>query len=401
MSMALAVSVGLFAAGSLVLAPASRSDRAFYRGSVDAAGAPGLWTLTLSLVTTWIFARSLLNAAILGFVYGPWGTLAYAGYYLSFLTGARIVDSVRFRHGCTSIQDFLARRFGRVGTWSYNLVIAVRLLSEVFANLLVIGILFGQTGSAAAIWSMVAFALVALIYSARGGLQASLRTDVLQMLLFIVVLLILGVLALADPVIAAGGPGFGGFAVPLDDPGPVLLVVALLQVWSYPMHDPVMMDRGFLSDRRTTWRAFHHAAWISILCIMAFGWLGVLAGLHAQDGEDVQATLTRLLGAWPMLLFALALAISAMSTLDSALASVARLLAVETGLMPATIRNGRIVMALFMLLGLVLSIWGTSSLYAAVAVSGTASMYLVPVIVYSVWLDRPVPVWSYLCSLVL
>jgi hypothetical protein len=48
----------------------------FYQGTSATGQKPGLLTLTLSQVTTWIFARSLMNAAILGFYYGIWGTLA-------------------------------------------------------------------------------------------------------------------------------------------------------------------------------------------------------------------------------------------------------------------------------------------------------------------------------------
>ena len=53
------------------------------------------------------FARSLMNAAILGYYYGIADTVAYAAYYLSFFTGAVIIDQVRFRHGFSSIQSFL------------------------------------------------------------------------------------------------------------------------------------------------------------------------------------------------------------------------------------------------------------------------------------------------------
>ena len=115
-------------------------------------------TLTFSQVTTWIFARSLMNAAILGFYYGIWGTLAYAFYYFSFLTGGKIVDSLRFEHGCDSVQDFFRQRFGGWGTGCFNLVIAVRLTSEGFANLLVIGILFGVAGSKGYSLTILAFA---------------------------------------------------------------------------------------------------------------------------------------------------------------------------------------------------------------------------------------------------
>ena len=60
---------------------------------------PGLATLVLSQVTTWIFARSLLNAAILGYLYGIAGAVAYAAYYGSFLTGALIADGIRSSSG--------------------------------------------------------------------------------------------------------------------------------------------------------------------------------------------------------------------------------------------------------------------------------------------------------------
>ena len=69
------------------------------------------------------------------------------------------------------------------------------------------------------------------------------------------------------------------------------------------MHDPVMMDRGFLSNRDITRKSFLHAAWISIVCIIIFGCLGVLAGAHAAEGETMTEVLTRKLGELPMILF--------------------------------------------------------------------------------------------------
>lgn len=67
----------------------------FFAGRDGQGHAPDLWTLILSQVTTWIFARSLLNSAILGYYYGIAGTLAYAAYYLSFLTGGFFVGRLR------------------------------------------------------------------------------------------------------------------------------------------------------------------------------------------------------------------------------------------------------------------------------------------------------------------
>ncbi len=395
MTYALPLLAGLIALVSVVISSRTHSNDAFYRGTSESGRPPALITLVFSQVTTWIFARSLLNAAILGFYYGLWGTVAYALYYLSFVTGWLIVDSLRFRHGFDSIQHFLHDRFGPWGTACYNVVIGVRLVSEVFANLLVIGILFGAAGSGLYTGAILAFALVTLLYSMLGGLRASLRTDVFQMSVFLITLLVLLAMTADHGLFTAANLLFKPFDI--GAPGPVLMAVALLQMWSYPMHDPVMMDRGFLADRDVTRRSFLHAAWISILCILAFGALGIVAGAQAGSGEAMTAVLQRLLGEVPMLVFNAALVISAMSTLDSTLSSSSKLVVVDMGMMRATVGSGRIAMAVFMLLGVLLVFWGNKDLFSAVAVSGTASLYLLPVIVFSLWGGRrDVPVWSYL-----
>ena len=113
---------------SLFAAPRRATVDGFFGGMSENGGAPGLWVLVLSQVTTWIFARSLMNAAILGYFYGIAGTLAYAGYYASFLTGGFIVLRLR-EGGATSVQDWLGARFGKAGTTTYNVVIGLRLLS--------------------------------------------------------------------------------------------------------------------------------------------------------------------------------------------------------------------------------------------------------------------------------
>ncbi len=391
---------GFVAISSVLLSPKAQTEGAFFKGLSASGEQPGLLTLVFSQVTTWIFARSLLNAAILGFYYGIWGTLAYAFYYFSFMTGGRIVDHLRFEHGFHSVQSFLAARFGAWGTGCYNFVIGVRLISEVFANLLVIGILFGAAGSNTYTLTILAFAGVTLFYSMLGGLRASLRTDLFQMMLFLATLAMLVVLVINSNAVAFDDLWFKPFA--MTRPGPILMLVALLQIWSYPMHDPVMMDRGFLADRATTRRSFFHACWISFLCILTFGCMGVLAGANAASGESMNDSLMRLLGEWPMLLFSGCLIISAMSTLDSTLSSSAKLVASDMGVLRMSLRNGRMIMAVFMLLGLVLVFTGNNDLFSAVAVSGTASMYLAPVVFFSLWGKRTdIPVWSYLFTFVL
>lgn len=383
----------VLAVASVAIAPRVRTADGFFRGWSDTGAAPGVLTLTFSQVTTWIFARSLLNAGILGYFFGIAGALAYTAYYGSFLTGWLIIDRLRFRYGVDNIQTFLHQRFGRTGTACFNLLISMRLLTEVFANLLVVGIVFGVAGSSAYVWSILAVAVVTLAYSMNGGLRASLRTDLWQMSLLIVLLAVLTGLMLAHPL-------FDGAALlisspELASPGWILLLVALLQVLSYPMHDPVMMDRGFLADRGTTRRSFLHAFWISALCILAFGLLGVFAGLHRVGEEELIATLDRLLGTPAMLVLGIALILSAASTMDSTFSSASKLAVLDMRLAGPSARNGRLAMLLFCIGGLLLVFFGTDDLFAAVAVSGTASLFLTPVIVYCILAGRDVKPWCF------
>ena len=388
---------GAIIVASLWVAPRRASIDGFFGGMTETGQAPGLWTLVLSQVTTWIFARSLMNAAILGYYYGIAGTLAYAAYYGSFLTGGFIVGRLR-ETGSISVQDWLGTRFGAAGNGCYNLVIALRLLSEVFANLLVVGLIFNAVLAGSGTAAILIVAVIGLAYSAWGGLSAALRTDVLQMAVFLVVFGLAFVALIVSPgfdlAAIVTAPGTAG-----SYNGWVLLVVALLQVFSYPAHDPVMMDRGFIADPATTRKSFLHAFWLSTLCIIGFGFFGIQASLAgaAYEGELI-GTWSTMFPAWVFGALMISLLVSALSTLDSALASAARLVVEELKLAPRSLNGGRIVMLGFMVAGTVLTLWGNATLFDAVAVSGTASMFLTPVLLVGLVMGRKIAVWSYFAA---
>ncbi len=402
--MALVYFVGFVTIVSLVISPRKITVAGFFDGASGKGAQPGLWMLVLSQVTTWIFARSLMNAAILGYFYGFAGTLAYTAYYLSFLTGMYIVGKMRAR-GAGSVQDWLGENFGRTGHVAYNVVVALRLLSEVFANLIVVGLIFSAAFPELA-WAksgaIVALALIGLLYSALGGLRASLRTDVMQMIVFLIVFVIsLGVMISTSNFSIGAIFTAQGVHDQASRPGWVLVAVAMLQVFSYPAHDPVMMDRGFIADPATTRKSFLHAFWLSAACILGFGMFGIQAGIIGASYEN------QLLGTWqgmfgPTVYFLIAasLLVSAMSTLDSALASAARLVIDEFKVAPRTVMCGRIAMFGFMAAGALLTLWGNKTLFDAVAVSGTASMFLTPVLVLAFVFNRIIPLWSFLVSYV-
>ena len=393
----LIVIFGAVIVASLLAAPRRASIEGFFGGMTTQGKAPGLWTLVLSQVTTWIFARSLMNAAILGYYYGIAGTLAYATYYGSFLTGGFIVGRLR-QDGAMSVQGWLGVRFGAAGNGCYNLVIALRLLSEVFANLLVVGLIFNAVLAGSGTPAILIVAVIGLGYSAWGGLSAALRTDVVQMVVFLVVFGVAFVALVMSPnfdlravVTASGTAGaYNGWG---------LLAVAFLQVFSYPAHDPVMMDRGFIADPATTRRSFLHAFWVSTLCIIGFGFFGIQASLTGATYEgELIGTWASMFPGWIFGALMISLLISALSTLDSALASAARLVVEELKLAPRTLSGGRVVMLGFMSVGTALTLWGSSTLFDAVAVSGTASMFLTPVLIVGLVMQRRIALWAYLAA---
>jgi hypothetical protein len=233
-----------------------------------------------------------------------------------------------------------------------------------------------------------------------GGLRGSLRTDVLQFSLFAITLVVVVIALFSHEAVDIDDVVQRPFV--LSEPGPILLIVAFLQVWSYPAHDPVMMDRGFLADRKTTWWSFIHAFWVSAVCIIAFGIIGIVAGVHKAEGEEMTQTIARLLGEVPMLLFNLSLVISAMSTLDSTLSSASKLVVKDMAAVKPTVTNGRLAMFVFMLAGLLMVFLGSKDLFSAVAVSGTASMFLAPLIFFTIWGGvKNIPLVSYLIAFVL
>ncbi|MFT6791451.1 MAG: Na+/proline symporter [Cellvibrionaceae bacterium] len=387
---------------SFFLAPRVQTVDGFFKGFTDDGTAPLLWTLVLSQVTTWIFARSLMTAALLGFYYGIAGAVAYAAYYISFLTGGLIIDHLRFKHGKSNIQSFMREQFGQIGSHCYNLVVALRLLSEIFSNLLVIVIILEEFFHIGNFYFhlmiMLSVALLTFGYSVYGGLRASLLTDVFQAILVFLALLMLFMLMVFHPNFSwqaalTSSPD-------ISNPGWVLLAVAFLQVWSYPLHDPVMMDRGFLANREVTRKSFNYAAVIATFCILTFAMLGVFAGILKSENEGMISTLTRIFGEPYMYIFIFALIVSAFSTLDSTFSSASKLIAIDMELVAPTLANGRWIMLAFLMGGSLFLLLGNKDLYTAVAISGTASMFLAPVIFFNIWGNRSIATWPLIVSFV-
>lgn len=368
-----------FGLAFLLMSPIARTREAFFRASSGSGKQPGLLMLTSSLVISWIFAKSITNAANLGLSFGIVGGLAYAGYYLSFIVAGVVIYLMRQRGGYKSIHDFLQSKFGHGAVIVFSLLVGIRLFNEVWSNTMVIGSYFGAAGSTSYYTSILVFTALTLAYTIKGGLRSSMLTDAVQMALFGILLFI--VLGMILPRTEGGAAAYLSSGEWTFAGGLNLLFVVLLQIFSYPFHDSVMTDRGFISDPRTTLRSFLLAAPVGMLCIVLFSFVGVYAGMQGMAGQAA-VEVSKALGMAAMLVMNFIMITSAASTLDSAFSSAAKLVVIDIGRLHLNpVRSGRIAMAAFTVLG-TLPIFFGPEILSATTISGTMVLGLAPVFLF-------------------
>ncbi|TXB61556.1 sodium:solute symporter [Phaeodactylibacter luteus] len=310
------------------LSPKATTASAFF-GGTRRERSPGMIALMSSLVISWLFAKSITNAANLGLAFGLIGGVAYAAYYLSFAVAGWVIYRMRTLGGFKSIHDFLSQRFGRGALILFSLLICFRLFNEVWSNTMVIGSYFGQPGEGAYYAAIAVFTLLTLAYSLKGGMASSILTDIVQMALFGVLLaVVLG--AIFPKVDYQPAPILSSGAWTMATGGNLLLV-AVLQSFSYPFHDPVLTDRGFLSSPKTTLKAFLWATPLGFICIALFSTVGIYGGLEGVSGQ-APVEVAKLLGGPILLVMNLIMITSAASTLDSTFTSFSKLAIIDLGL---------------------------------------------------------------------
>lgn len=375
------------------MSPSATTVSSFFRGTDDQGRPATEWALMMSIFISWIFAKSVTNAANLGAAYGAVGGLAYATYWLSIPVAGLVIYWLRTRHGAQGLVTFLIQRYGRAAALAFALAIFIRLYNEVWSNTAVVGAYYGKAGEWQFIAAALLFTAVTLFYSIKGGLRSSIITDIVQGLLFIVVLGV--VLFLVLPQHGAGtllSVGEFRLAAGVD-----LVLVALLQVLSYPFHDPVLTDRGFITEEKTMLRAMIVSGILGFVCIFGFSLVGVHAKLEGLPGGDnMPGAVAAAFGAFPYFLMTMIMIVAAGSTLDSTFASVSKLVGQEIPLLAGreqgsnALRIGVWTMVAIALLGNIPMIAGTDILKAT-TISGTMVMGLAPVFLlaplvrYSPW----------------
>ncbi|MBA6419334.1 sodium:solute symporter [Pseudomonas sp. 5Ae-yellow] len=387
--MAISGMTGIFFWGFLIaygvimyaLSPRSVTLGGFFNGE-DSDGRPASpLLLTISIFISWIFAKSVTNAANLGAEFGLVGGLAYATYWLSIPLCGYVIYRLRRKFGATSMVSFLTSNYGRGAALAFSAAILIRLFNEVWSNTAVVGGYYGDSGSTPFILAALLFTVVTLAYSLRGGLRSSILTDAAQAAIFIVALVwVLGLVLPNHSMAELSSTSDWAMNAGVD-----LFLVACLQLFSYPFHDPVLTDRGFISEEKSMLRAFTLAGVLGFVAILAFSLIGVHASLSGIEASgNVPAALAKTMGIGALIVMTLVMISAAGSTLDSTFSSQARLTGRELpalagrNLGQKAIAVGMLAMLIFAVLGNLPMLAGTDILKAT-TISGTMVIGLAPV----------------------
>jgi SSS family solute:Na+ symporter len=383
----------LYGSVMYVVSPQARTVSSFFSGTDEAGKPASEWALMCSIFISWIFAKSVTNAANLGASFGVVGGLAYATYWLSIPVAGIVIYWLRTRHGATGLVPFLISKYGRLAALAFTLAILIRLYNEVWSNTAVVGAYYGNAGEWTFIGAALLFTAATLLYSLKGGLRSSIFTDVIQSVLFVIVL---GIVLFA----ILPKHGLGTLIATSEfrlNAGLDLVLVALLQVLSYPFHDPVLTDRGFITEEKKMLRAMIVAGALGFVCIFAFSLVGVHARIEGLPaGDNMPGAVALAFGVVPYLLMTIVMIMAAGSTLDSTFSSVAKSVGREIPLLAGrrpgvrSIMIGMWTMVGIALLGNIPMIAGTDILKAT-TISGTMVMGLAPIFLlaplvrYSPW----------------
>ena len=358
------------------ISPLAKTTDQFFK-AITNHKAPNTLVLTGSLIISWIFAKSITNAANLGLEFGILGGVAYAGYYLSFAVAGLLIYKMRTKGGFNSIHEFLTTKFGKNAMALFSVLIAIRLFNEVWSNTTVIGNYFGAAGTSSYYTAIIVFTLLTLAYSLKGGMSSSIFTDAIQMVLFSVLLIIIlfqvfSVETFTVKEVATSS--IWSFELGLN-----LFFAALIQSFSYPFHDPVLTDRAFISSPKITRKSFLLASFLGALCIILFSIIGVYAKVHGIVG-DAAFEVGKAFGVITLLVINFIMITSAASTIDSTFSSFSKLASIDLK-MGNTVSFGRIAMVLIALLGTI-PVFLNAEILSATTISGTMVIGLTPVFLF-------------------
>jgi SSS family solute:Na+ symporter len=363
----------------------------FFDGRKNNGKPPGVLMVAMSAAITWMFAKSIANASDLAYGYGLTGGIGYALYYLSFVVAGVAIYLLWTRGSYRSLPHFFVSKYGVRAAKLFMILVTFRLVNEIWSNTKVMSLYFGPEGSGSYWTAVVLITGFTVAYACRGGMRASLTTDRIHIFLAFVLLAL--VLTVLFPGLAA--KGIPTVAQATRDSGITFCLLALVQIFSYPFHDPVLTDRAFLNRPAQALRAFLLAAVLSGGFIFLFSIIG-LYGLAFGLDKPASVTVPGAFSLAMLMVFNAIMLMTGGSTIDSTLTSIAKLAGRDwrndaLDAMPDQVATGRVAMVAVAIVGnlpllsLYLGDKVGPAIIAATTISGTMVMGLAPIFLLS-WL---------------
>lgn len=332
---------------------------------VTARNSQGAAALGLSFLASGMGAWILFAPPEVGALVGPVALAGYAvGAAAPFLVFALCGPAIRRRvpRG-RSIGEFAASRYGRsVRRW-VSLISALYMLCFLAAELTAIGAITSMLSKIPGGVAVIGVAAATLIYTAVGGLRASLVTDRWQAWLLIALLVLVGLTATAGhPDVAFQAPMPG---VPAAEALSVALALVIAVTAANLFHQGYWQRVWAARDGGALGRGALLGGAVTVVVVALVGGLGMLAAMAGVPLGDPPIPLFALLGgapAWlapPALVLAVTLVASSVDTLQNGLAS---LLATEGRAGRVSLNGARTLTVLLMVPVVVVALQGLSVL---------------------------------------
>lgn len=290
-----------------------------------------------SIAVSWVWAPAIFIAGLQAYTKGLPGAFWFiAPNVVCFFVFAFVATKLRakFPDGFT-LPEFIHKRYGDKRThWAFLLIFFGYQLGAIIINCVAGGTLLNLLTGMPFWIATIGLSLTALLYSVIGGMRASVRTDVLQMVIILALALFLvpWVLGEAGGMIAITG-GFGGVNGTFGN------IFDLQIAWAFGIPMTISLLAGPIGDQQFFQRAFSvqkdKIVPMFVLGGIIFGVVPVLLssfgfiaanpafGVEVVDAQMVApAVIKHFLPSWALLLFTLMAFAGLCSTIDSAYCAI-------------------------------------------------------------------------------
>ncbi|TPP57983.1 putative sodium-dependent multivitamin transporter [Fasciola gigantica] len=161
-----------------------------------------LFPILASVMASFLSAVSLMGTCSEAYLYGIQFILMIGAYVIGFSVASEVYLPVFYKLRVTSAHEYLEMRFGKAVRSVTSLIFCIQMWIYIALALYAPALAFSQV-SGLPLWvTIISTGLVATFYTALGGLRAVVWTDVIQLVILSLGMLLVVILG----IIRVGGP---------------------------------------------------------------------------------------------------------------------------------------------------------------------------------------------------